>query len=516
MTYTIDDALAAVNAAPEGEAICAFFDFDGTLIDSYSATAYFTDRIRSGEADWCEIAGMLSLLVQGEISDEEFKKIISNGVLDWAGRSEDEMRALWTRLFKEKISDWLFPEAWRLVQAHKRRGHTVVIASSATPYQAAPLAAEMGIEHLLCTQPMVRNGRLTGGLVGEPLWGEGKANAVKKFAKTHKVALKHCFAYANGNEDVPFLKTVGHATAVNGKPQLHEVAREQGWPILKFERRSKPTLAAVARTVGAYGAMAVSFAIGLGYAKATGKTRRAVDMISAVGSDWGLAVAGIEVEVHGEHNLWAQRPAVFLLNHQSKLDFFVMMYITRRGFTGVAKKEAANTPGFGPFMRMADMVFIDRANVAHAREALAPVVEKIKGGLCLCIAPEGTRSCSPRVGPFKKGAFHIARQAGVPVVPVVIRNAAEMMSRNGQSFRPGKVQVAVLPPIDVTAWKSSEMDAKVAEVRQQFIDTLEHWPGETAALPAPGAVSVVVPGPVPGVVPGAASTSKRRKAGARA
>ena len=52
--------------------------------------------------------------------------------------------------------------------------------------------------------------------------------------------------------------------------------------------------------------------------------------------------------------------------------------------------------------------------------------------------------------------------------------------------------------------------------RQQFIDTLEHWPGETAALPAPGAVSVVVPDPVPGVVTGVASTSKRRKARARA
>ncbi|MDB5987881.1 MAG: HAD-superfamily subfamily hydrolase [Nevskia sp.] len=479
MTYTMDEAVAAIMAAPQGPEVCAFFDFDGTLIDSYSATAYFTDRVRSGEADWREIAGMLKLLMHGELSDEEFKQVISNGVLDWAGRTETDMQTLWTRLFKEKISDWLFPEAWRLVQAHKRRGHTIVIASSATPYQAAPLAAEMGIKHLLCTQPMIRNGKLTGGIVGEPLWGEGKANAVKKFAKAHKISLKACYAYANGNEDVPFLKTVGHATAVNAKEALTHVAGERGWPQLRFERRSKTSLSAVARTVGAYGAMAASFVIGLGYAKATGKTRRAVDMISAVGSDWGLAVAGIEVEVQGEHNLWAQRPAVFLLNHQSKLDFFVMMYITRRGFTGVAKKEAANTPGFGPFMRMADMVFIDRANVAHAREALSPVVEKIKAGLCLCIAPEGTRSCSPRIGLFKKGAFHIARQAGVPVVPVVIRNAAEMMSRNGQSFRPGKVQVAVLPPIDVQGWKLSEMDEKVAEVRQLFVDTLDRWPGET-------------------------------------
>jgi glycerol-3-phosphate dehydrogenase (NAD(P)+) len=112
---------------------------------------------------------------------------------------------------------------------------------------------------------------------------------------------------------------------------------------------------------------------------------------------------------------------------------FLMMYLIRRGFTGVAKKEAQNTPGFGTFMKMADMAFIDRHHTGKAIDALQPAVDRLKQGLCVAIAPEGTRSWSPEVGPFKKGAFHMARQAGVPVVPVVIRNAGEVM---GATTRP--------------------------------------------------------------------------------
>jgi putative phosphoserine phosphatase / 1-acylglycerol-3-phosphate O-acyltransferase len=235
--------------------------------------------------------------------------------------------------------------------------------------------------------------------------------------------------------------------------------------------------AAIGRTVGAYAALAATFVGGFGYAKATGQTRRAVDLIASIGSEAALAIAGIEVETHGEHNLWTHRPAVFILNHQSMLDFYVLLYLMRRGFTGVAKKEAANTPGFGPFLRMADMTFVDRSDTRKAIAALQPAVERLRKGLCVVIAPEGTRSYSPRLGAFKKGAFHLAMQAGVPVVPVVIRNAAEMMARNSPLMRPGKVQVSVLPAIDVTQWKVEDLDRHVAAVRQLYVDTLDNWPG---------------------------------------
>jgi putative phosphoserine phosphatase/1-acylglycerol-3-phosphate O-acyltransferase len=422
-----------------------------------------------------ELVDTAKLMSRGDLNEAEFAEVIGKGIADWGGRSEEEMYELWLRLFKEKIAGCMFPEAWSLVKAHQKMGHTVAIATSATRYQVLPTAAELGIGNLLCTQAMVRKGRLTGGIVGEPLWGSGKAAAVRKFAAEHKIVLKRSYGYANGNEDIAFLRTVGHPTAVNPKKLLEDCADENGWPQLRFQSRRKAPVAAVARSVGAYGAMAATFLGGLAYAKATGNERRAVDLIGSIGFDAALAIAGVEVETHGEHNLWTHRPAVFLLNHQSKLDFYVMFSLVRRNFTGVAKKEAENTPGFKTFMRMAEMAFIDRGNTTKAIEALQPAVDRLKKGLSVCMAPEGTRSYSPQLGRFKKGAFHVAMQAGVPIVPVVIRNAGEMMSRNSLTMRPGKVQVAVLPAIDVSKWEVDTLDTHVAEVRQLYLTTLENW-----------------------------------------
>ena len=232
----------------------------------------------------------------------------------------------------------------------------------------------------------------------------------------------------------------------------------------------------MARTVGAYGAMGLSFLAGLGYHRITGNNRKTVDLITGLAADSALAVLGVKVEVVGEEHLWAHRPCVFTLNHQSKFDMFAMMYLVRRGFTGVAKAEARNVPGFGRFMEMAEVAFLDRSNSAKAVDALKPAVDRLKSGLSVCIAPEGTRSWTPKLGPFKKGPFHLAKQAGVPIVPVVLRNSGEIMGRNDQTMRGGTLQVAVLPPIDVSSWKVAEMADRIEDVRQRYIDTLENWP----------------------------------------
>ena len=94
---------------------------------------------------------------------------------------------------------------------------------------------------------------------------------------------------------------------------------------------------------------------------------------------------------------------------------------------------------------------------------MEPVVDKLREGVSIAIAPEGTRSVSYRLGPFKKGAFHIAMQAGVPVVPIVIRNAGELMWRNSFWLRPGTVDVRVLKPIPTHKWKAETIDDHVAK-----------------------------------------------------
>ncbi len=202
-------AIAAIEAGPKGPDIGAFFDFDGTLIDGYSAAAYFTDKLRRREMSLGEAANVIRLAWRGDMDESEFAHVIGKAIAAWADHPEQELAELWSRLFRNKIASLLFPQAWRLVKAHQKMGHTLVIASSATRYQAAPIAEELGIGHVLCTRATVRDGRLTGHVEGAPLWGAGKAQSVCDFAKAHGVALARSYGYANGNEDIAFLKTVG-------------------------------------------------------------------------------------------------------------------------------------------------------------------------------------------------------------------------------------------------------------------------------------------------------------------
>ena len=475
------DAIAAIEAGPKGPDIGAFFDFDGTLIDGYSATAYFTDRFRRREMRLDEAVDIVRVLWRGDMDEREFADVISKAVVELAAHPEQEVIELWSRLFKEKIARLLFPEAWSLVKAHQKMGHTVAIATSATRYQAAPIAEELGIEHLLCTRATVRDGRLTGGVEGAPLWGAGKAAAVCDFATAHGIELSRSYGYANGNEDIAFLKTVGHATAVNPKPALIEAAQRAGWTMLRFPARRKASLATRARSLGAYCALTATSLGGLAYAVASGKKRRAAELVSAISSDVMLAITGVEVETQGEHHLWAHRPALFLFNHQSTVDGYVLLTLLRRGFTGIAKKEVAKMPLLGQILRALDFAFIDRGNTRSAKEAMQPAVDRLRHGMSVVIAPEGTRSLTPRLGQFKKGAFHIAMQAGAPIVPVVIRNTYEVMPRGSLLFRPGTVQVCALPAIDVTTWKVEDLDRHVADVQALFQRTLDDWP---AAAPA--------------------------------
>jgi putative phosphoserine phosphatase / 1-acylglycerol-3-phosphate O-acyltransferase len=107
---------------------------------------------------------------------------------------------------------------------------------------------------------------------------------------------------------------------------------------------------------------------------------------------------------------------------------------------------------------------------------LHTVEERAKNGLSIVIAPEGTRIDTTEVGPFKKGPFRMAMAAGIPIVPIVIRNAEIVASRNSTTINPGTVDVAVFPPIPVDDWTLDTLPEHIAEVRQLYLDTLADWP----------------------------------------
>ena len=299
---------------------------------------------------------------------------------------------------------------------------------------------------------------------------------MRDFAAEQGIDLARSFAYGNGAEDLTYLATVGNPRPLNPADGLAAAAKERGWSTARLSRPQHLTPELVVRSVAAYAGVAAGLGLGLGLGLVNRDRRTAVEITASVGSELALAAAGVTMDVVGAENLWAARPAVFIFNHQSQLDVIIMASLLRSDFTGVAKKELQNDPMFGPLGWLADVAFIDRANTEEAKKALAPAVQALRDGRSLAMAPEGTRSATPRLGPFKKGAFHVAMQAGVPIVPVVIRNAGELMPSHGVLISSGTLDVAVLPPVSTEGWQPGDIDHEVHRVREMYLDTLAHWP----------------------------------------
>jgi putative phosphoserine phosphatase/1-acylglycerol-3-phosphate O-acyltransferase len=477
MSAGIQDLLAEVERSPKGPKVGAFFDFDGTLIAGYSAGVFYQDRIRRFDMSAGEIARSVLAGTEMALRGADVSKLMRVAVANWAGRREDEVAELFDRLFYRRIAGMVYPEARQLVQAHIRAGHTVALASSATRYQLQALADDLGCEDVLCSEVELVKGYFSGYLNGDVLWGPAKAKAVTAFAKERKVDLAESFAYANGDEDVPFLEAVGKPRALNPGRQLLQKAREHDWPVAHLGGRGRPGITDVIRTGAALGGLAVAGGVGIAIGLLNGDRRTGANVASSIGPDLALALAGVSLNVTGEENLWSHRPAVFIFNHQSSIDVAVIGSLVRRDLTGVAKVEASRDPRFAPIGYVTDVVYIDRSNSKQARAALQPAVDRLKSGTSIAIAPEGTRSPTPRLNRFKKGAFHLAMQAGVPLVPVVIRNAGDVMWRGSLVIRPGTIDVTVLEPIPTSSWKVSELDERIAKIHAQFERTLEDWPG---------------------------------------
>jgi putative phosphoserine phosphatase/1-acylglycerol-3-phosphate O-acyltransferase len=228
-----------------------------------------------------------------------------------------------------------------------------------------------------------------------------------------------------------------------------------------------------------------TFAAGLPIYALTGSRREATNFSISLFAETASALINLDLVVRGEENLWSHRPAVFVFNHQSKADVVIGAKLLRRDMAGVGKQEIKKMPVIGKVLEMGGVVMIDRKNAASAIEAMQPLVEAMRNeGRSVALAPEGTRTVSPNLGPFKKGAFHLAMQAGVPMVPVVIHNAGDVAPKGDFVFRPATVEVDVLPPVDTSDWTPETIDEHVREVRNMFLRTLGQPEEPAPAKPA--------------------------------
>jgi 1-acyl-sn-glycerol-3-phosphate acyltransferase len=162
----------------------------------------------------------------------------------------------------------------------------------------------------------------------------------------------------------------------------------------------------------------------------------------------GYRLTGVRVRSVGLEKLENGRAYLFMSNHVSNLDPPIITSLLARRISIIAKQELFKIPLFGRAMRAADFVPINRSSRRSAISSVRDAARVLQSGLGMLVFPEGTRSRNGKLLPFKKGPFHLAMEAGVPVVPITIVGSYEAWPKGRMSLRPGEVVVNFHPPID--------------------------------------------------------------------
>jgi len=196
---------------------------------------------------------------------------------------------------------------------------------------------------------------------------------------------------------------------------------------------------------------------------------RSGNAVHRVGRAWSRSIlmgSGVRVSVTGIERIDTGRPYIFMSNHQSNFDIPVLLGHLPVQFRWLAKAELFRIPVFGRAMRGAGYISIDRADRAAAFDSLRQAAEKIRQGVSILIFPEGTRSLDGFLRTFKKGGFVLAIQAGVPIVPVVVRGTFDIMPKHRLLIRPRDVTVDVGAPIAVEGVNYASKETLMEAVRE--------------------------------------------------
>lgn len=193
-----------------------------------------------------------------------------------------------------------------------------------------------------------------------------------------------------------------------------------------------------------------------------------------------LAVAGIELRVRGLEHLQRNRASIVAANHQSTFDIWALMAALPLSLRFVAKKELSRIPLFARACRAAGHVFIDRQDRGGAIEAIRDAGERMRrDGLALVLFPEGTRSKTGDLAPFKRGTFALAIETQAPLVPVAIDGSREVLPPGAGTPRRGTITVLCGPPLRLVGRTAEDRDEVLRRTRAALAGMLAELHGGT-------------------------------------
>ena len=200
------------------------------------------------------------------------------------------------------------------------------------------------------------------------------------------------------------------------------------------------------------------------------------DTAHKVGRIWAkciLALSNIRVTVKGISNLKPGRSYIYMANHMSNFDIPVLQAYLPVQFRWLAKAELYKIPVFGYAMKRAGYISIDRSDRKSAIESLNKAVNIIRDGVSVVIFPEGTRSSTHNIQPFKKGGFFLAVDSGVPIIPIIIRGTERIMPKKQLLIKPGNVTLEIAKPINSSDYTRKTKDDLMDKIRDIFLKSFE-------------------------------------------
>lgn len=193
-------------------------------------------------------------------------------------------------------------------------------------------------------------------------------------------------------------------------------------------------------------------------------------------------ILGLQVRSQGEAYLTSAQPCVYVVNHQSSFDVPILAGLYPARTVLVAKKELRDIPLFGWLYEATGNILIDREHNASAVQRLREAEEAIRErGVSIWMFPEGTRGrTGGRILPFKKGAFHLAVAAQVPIVPIVVSPVLDLFNVEKRFIHSGTIEVRVLPPVPTAGRAERDVGLVLEEVHNRMSRAI----GELATRPA--------------------------------
>ena len=220
-----------IRTGPKGPHIGAFFDLDQTLFAGFSATAFTRDQFSSGRLSPKDLLDSARATLSFTLGRTGFSSFVTATSAVYRGLPERVLEEAGRHAFEKYLATEIYPESRALVKTHQEAGHTVAIITSATRYQADPVAEELGIEHVLYTRLEVEDGVLTGGVIRPTCYGEGKADAARSLQAKYGLDLDESTFYSDSHEDLPLFELVGKPRPLNPSRRLAQIAKERQWPV---------------------------------------------------------------------------------------------------------------------------------------------------------------------------------------------------------------------------------------------------------------------------------------------